>query len=56
MPLPSRPTFHTPVHQVWLKRRHTEWYKKFQYVSTSGVNAAFIDLWEQVRTTPLMSP
>ena len=39
MPLPSRPTFHTSVHQVWLKRRHAEWYKKFQYVSTSGVNA-----------------
>ena len=39
MPLPSRPTFHTPVHQVWLKRRHPEWYQKFQYVSTSGVNA-----------------
>ena len=39
MPLPSRPTFHTSAHQVWLKRRHAEWYKKFQYVSTSGVNA-----------------
>ena len=27
------------VYQVYLRRRHTAWYRKYQYVSTSGVNA-----------------
>jgi hypothetical protein len=27
------------VYQVWLRTRHPGWYARFQYVSTSGVNA-----------------
>ena len=27
------------VYQVWLKNKHATWYKRFQHVSTSGVNA-----------------
>ena len=27
------------MYQVYLRRRHPDWYKRFQYVSTSGVNA-----------------
>merc|ERR1712072_782740 len=27
------------VYQVWLRRHHPEWLRKYQHVSTAGVNA-----------------
>jgi hypothetical protein len=34
------------VYQLWLKYRQADWYRRYQYVSTSGVNAGAHGIWE----------